>query len=208
MPHKDWGIGEEVLAVDFNPNVADQVVAQYASAAARASAWATPPAGAVSHLNTTDDKNGIEVYSAVSSAWRKPWNIPWGIVAFTRASTGVGNITTGVVDIPGCGATFIAIANRRYKSTIKFEVSSTVNGDVVLTQFTDGATNFDRLTGPVGTAAVTEQLVYFEGASISGSVTRKANITRVGSGILTVPSSPASSILIEDIGPIAGGAPT
>jgi hypothetical protein len=64
MPHKNWAPGEPVVDTDFNPNVADQVVAQYASAAARTAAWPSPPAGAASYLA---DMQRLEVFRA--GAW-------------------------------------------------------------------------------------------------------------------------------------------
>ena len=54
MPKKTWAIGEEVIAADFNPNVADQVVAVFASAAARTAGWPAPPEGAVTYLTDTN----------------------------------------------------------------------------------------------------------------------------------------------------------
>jgi hypothetical protein len=53
VPHKDWLIGEEMIAADVNAALADQVVATFGSASTRASEWATPPDGAVSYLRDT-----------------------------------------------------------------------------------------------------------------------------------------------------------
>lgn len=47
--HKTWAIGEEVIAGDFNPFIADQIVAVYATAAARAADWPAPPVGALTY---------------------------------------------------------------------------------------------------------------------------------------------------------------
>lgn len=48
--HKTWAVGEEVLAADWGPYISDQIVAVFASAAARASGWTSPPTGAWSTL--------------------------------------------------------------------------------------------------------------------------------------------------------------
>lgn len=66
MPgHKTYNIGDEVLAADFNPFVMDQIVAVYASAAARTAGWPTPPNGAVSYLQ--DHPGQLYVYNG--TAW-------------------------------------------------------------------------------------------------------------------------------------------
>jgi hypothetical protein len=50
VPHKTWLAGEEVVDTDFNPIIANQIVAQFPNAAGRTAGWASPPVGAVSHL--------------------------------------------------------------------------------------------------------------------------------------------------------------
>jgi hypothetical protein len=53
MPHKNWAPNEAVYSADFNPDVADQVVATFPDAATRSAQWALPPTGAVSTLLDT-----------------------------------------------------------------------------------------------------------------------------------------------------------
>jgi hypothetical protein len=54
VPHKNWLAGDDVIASDFNPNVADQIVATFTTAAQRTSQWASPPTGAMSFLADTN----------------------------------------------------------------------------------------------------------------------------------------------------------
>lgn len=55
MPHKQWGIGEEVLAADFNTYVQNQTVERFATAAARTTALASP---ALNQLTMLDSNPG------------------------------------------------------------------------------------------------------------------------------------------------------
>ena len=54
MPQKTWIIGEQVLAADFNTYVQTQVVARFATVAARDAAWPAATAGAGAMSVTTD----------------------------------------------------------------------------------------------------------------------------------------------------------
>ena len=65
MPFKTWSVGEEVLASDFNPYVQQQVVARFATAAARTAAITAP---VLSQLTTLDTAPGIVQYWN-GSAW-------------------------------------------------------------------------------------------------------------------------------------------
>src|SRR6187551_3869190 len=65
MPFKVWSIGEEVFAADFNPYVQQQVVARFASAAARTSAITSP---VLNQLTELDNRPGIVQYWT-GSAW-------------------------------------------------------------------------------------------------------------------------------------------
>jgi hypothetical protein len=88
MPHKDYAPGNDVLAADFNQFIADQIVAQYASAAARASDWTSPPAGAVSWLN---DMQRLEVFrggawAGIAPAQRRRVVISTGDIALANTT--------------------------------------------------------------------------------------------------------------------------
>lgn len=65
MPFKLWSVGEEVIASDFNPNVAQQIVAVFSNAAARAAGWTAPPQGALSELL---DSPGA-LWTFIGTAW-------------------------------------------------------------------------------------------------------------------------------------------
>jgi hypothetical protein len=104
MPTKVWVAGEEVLAADFNPYVQEQVVATFATAAARNTAIPAPKAGQMSYLadsKRTEQWNG--------TAWTLPWTMPWGRLAWAEmtanvnASTPTDLMTLNVATAPPAG---------------------------------------------------------------------------------------------------------
>jgi hypothetical protein len=68
VPIKTWSVNEEVLAADFNEFLANQVVATFASSAARNSALSSPDKGQVSALD--DHAGALWIYDG--SDWREP----------------------------------------------------------------------------------------------------------------------------------------
>lgn len=75
-PHKNWAIGEEVVAADFNPLIANQIVATFASAAARAAEWPSPPHGAQSYLTGTNSLESFDGTNWVPAVPVGAWT-PW-----------------------------------------------------------------------------------------------------------------------------------
>lgn len=65
MPQKTWVVGEETLAADFNLFVQQQVVARFASVAARDAAWPAATAGAGAVCITYDTATVWVVNSAI-----------------------------------------------------------------------------------------------------------------------------------------------
>lgn len=65
MPFKVWSVGEEVLASDFNPYLQQQVVARFATAAARTAAITSP---VLNQLTIRDDLPGVVEYWT-GAAW-------------------------------------------------------------------------------------------------------------------------------------------
>lgn len=65
MPYKTWAVGEELLAADMNAYIQQQVVATFATAAARDAAIPTPVTGQTCYLA---DALGHFVYDG--TAWR------------------------------------------------------------------------------------------------------------------------------------------
>lgn len=120
MPHKNWAVGEEVIATDFNPIVADQVVAQFPNAANRASNWLDPPVGAVSHLG--DSPGVLWIYTA--TAW-----VPYGARGFLGSA-----FNTADTSIPALsGIDYVSVttpalpAGRRVKVTLDLQFGNSVS---------------------------------------------------------------------------------
>ena len=89
MPQKTWAIGEEVLAVDFNNYVQTQVVARFATVAARDAAWPAATAGAGAVCVTTDTGT---LWTVVGALWvpRAGGRVASGYAAYPQTAL-VGN---------------------------------------------------------------------------------------------------------------------
>ena len=115
MPHKTWAIGEEVIAVDFGPIVSDQVVAQFASAAARTAGWASPPIGACSTL--ADHPGALYVYDGAS--WR---SVGGGGEVAHAAMTAPQTLTGNPFDILALNVSWNANPTRIYRTELTLPV--------------------------------------------------------------------------------------
>lgn len=108
MPQKTWVIGEEVLATDFNTYVQQQVVARFATIAARDAGWPAATAGDGA-LSTTLDLDRV---------WRSDgttWKLLGGWQSTATGSTGAAlvagtQLVTGNVTLPAGVGTAILIA--------------------------------------------------------------------------------------------------
>jgi len=69
MPQKTWVVGEQVLASDFNTYVQNQVVARFATTAARDTAWPAATAGAGAVCVTTDTG---KLWEVIGGVWVQP----------------------------------------------------------------------------------------------------------------------------------------
>lgn len=90
MPQKTWVVGEETLAADFNLFVQQQVVARFATVAARDAAWPAATAGPGAVCITYDTSTVWVVNSAVAWVALATPPTPWTAVAFTPPWTNYG----------------------------------------------------------------------------------------------------------------------
>jgi hypothetical protein len=185
-----------------------QVVA--GTAAASPTVPATPAgAVAIAQITVIGGAASLAAGNLLDRRILQPWPAPWGHVTSSSSTAGTGSITTTMTDINGMNVSYAQIANRKYKVSGLFEVTSTANGDFGVFQFRDGAnTNLGpRITGQLLTGATTWQGFYLENAPATfTTVTRKGSLVRaVGSGILTVTGGQVAQLVVEDIGP--AGAP-
>jgi hypothetical protein len=207
MPHKTWAAGEDVLAADFNPNVANQIVAQYANAGARAAAWAAPPVGAVSAL---DDTLG-QLWVWTGTQWvRADWRCAWGEMGYASVTAGGGNGSGNTpTDATGLTLTYTAVAGRRYKTTLHAHALSSIANDVQWFTICDAANAVKFALNAVNNSASFAEAVggmFRETGLSAGAVTRKVRFyPPAGGGVMTwfADASRPSTLLIEDIGPSA-----
>jgi hypothetical protein len=99
---KVWGVGEEVLAADFQAYVQTQVVAQFPNPATRDSQWPAPPVGA--RCVTTEFAAAGQILAWVRhpSGWRY---VPGQTIVLATVTTPTNGIASGA-DVPGMAVTF------------------------------------------------------------------------------------------------------
>jgi len=104
--HKTWAVGEEVIASDFGPYVGDQIVAVFASAAARTSGWPSPPVGAASYRI---DGKRVEVFNG--TAWVAPGAA--GLLARIETNGSPGSLSATEADMPGLALPALTVPDGR-----------------------------------------------------------------------------------------------
>jgi hypothetical protein len=202
MPgHKTWAIGEEVISTDFNPIIADQIVATYASAAARTSGWPSPPVGAVSHL--ADSPGVLWVWNGTT--WIREG--ARGQLGYAENLTGLTNFGPAWVDIPGLTLSGIVFpANRRTQFVAAAHMDHTTGGQAIGMQIIDelGAT-LDNSTHTHFAGSLAPELVRCERilTPVAGSHNYRvqAIATGTGTGGRVIASSVQPAwLLVNDLG--------
>lgn len=132
------------------------------------------------------------------------WNQAWGVVASASKTSNQGSITT-LTDVTGMSVTFTAVSGRRYLTTLELLAISTVAADFYESRITDGSNVLKQLsTVYIGnlSSSIKSHLSVLE-SGLSGSVTRKARVARIGTGTLTVSADATypSQIVVYDVGP-------
>jgi hypothetical protein len=125
---KQWSVGEEVTAPDFQNFVQDQVVQVFAGSAARGSALGTAVTeGMISYLN---DTNSVEYYSG--TAWVAISN-PGDITAVTAGTGLAGGGTSGDITLnvnyAAVGSAVLASPNITGTATI---AAGSVTGNLIV----------------------------------------------------------------------------
>jgi hypothetical protein len=138
----------------------------------------------------------------------QPWNTAWGTIVRVKNASTTGPVTTVETDITGLTATWLALANRVYRVSVRASASSTVVGDIAQVRITDAANTMQSLQrvqcatagGWVANTWLTESF------GVNTAVTRKGRVAReAGStGNITILASPNNELLVEDLGPLPG----
>ena len=132
--------------------------------------------------------------------------LPRGRIAYAQVTANQSPFTT-VADVTGLSVTFTAVSGRNYRTSVFFEVSDTVAGDLIIAYLTTGA-NGQLLRSPfvsygVSTASYLTVSMAFNSSSLSGSTTHKVRLERnAGTGTVGVVANGASPahIMVEDLG--------
>lgn len=131
--------------------------------------------------------------------------LPRGYVAASKKTANQGSISTEV-DITDLSVTVPMISGRIYKTTVHMDVFTSNSDTVLVGKLTDGSNvQLQRTTcrPAVANTGQTLQLVYYETAASTASVTRKIRVYRAaGTGTITVQGAALEPtlILVEDIG--------
>ena len=132
-----------------------------------------------------------------------PDNVARGEIGVAAVTADQPGITTQV-DITGLTLTRTLLTGRRYRTTIKTEVSSTNADGAFVVVIADGSnTQLARATGPATTASYSTSTFYEENGN-GTSVVRKCRASKSsGTGSITISASASSPtyLTIDDIGP-------
>jgi hypothetical protein len=204
MPHKNWAPNEAVYSADFNPDVADQVVAQYPDQATRNAAWPTPPAGAASAITGAAVTAGLELF--LGGAWRPPWNTAWGAVGppVVRTTNQAGN-GGFPIDVAGLTFNWNAIANRRYKLTAQLVAQQSGAGAGVQNVAIRDASNNNQLIvagGSVLAASFVTWAFCVFWSPGAGAMSVKVSVgTNAQTMDVSCTPSQLAFLAVEDVGP-------
>jgi hypothetical protein len=155
-------------------------------------------------LDGQDGADGID--APVNS---QPWNTAWGKIALTTWTTATTTTSATYADITNATLTFTAVPGRQYRYTLRMHALSTIAGDSVGYQMTDGSGNVKGDTPSnsscmFGASNAHPANTTNTESGISGSVTRKwqgARRAGTGSCQLYADGTFIASFLVEDIGP-------
>lgn len=128
--HKTWAVGEEALAADINGALADQVVAQFPTVAARDAGWTTPPKGATCITIDT-----LSVWQYDGAAWVQFMAPGTQRLVSEYVHTGdSGNVGNSNVSVPGFPRTFTPLAGREYYARFACRIAvSAAQAGVIMT---------------------------------------------------------------------------
>jgi hypothetical protein len=140
MPFKVWTLGEEVLSADFQALVQQQVVATFATTAARDAAITAPVVGQCCFITG----KGILVWQGAGIGWTPPWSVPWGVPPGGHAEDNhtVTNAGLALVDAPLLTTTVTFIAGRRYtiEANVQMSTHATASpGQLIIARASDNA---------------------------------------------------------------------
>jgi hypothetical protein len=173
------------------------------------------PTGTTGYVYYDSTIPGLLVKSGTTVGYTLPWNMPWGYVNSSQTTAATSASSSTAVNVTGLSVEFTAVANRRYKITIRGMVYSTVDNDLIGVYLRDGSNNTvatynfsDSGSGPGG-YAVHHSIPWIETIGTSGAVTRKVAVARLvgtGTAYYFADANRPALILVEDIGP--NGAPS
>jgi len=202
--------GSPILSA-WSQEVTARINHRFASTAARTTAWSAPNPvpvkGTMSYLATNNPTEGPEYWDGV--AWRKPWNLPWGALGVASVAVAQSGYDSVVRDINTLAVTVATTPGRVLRAVLYVPFTTTVNsfGQFYIT-LGDNTILQSSATSTFGVSAYGHLFaVYNTGVA---SVTIKGRVNTGAGANLTVAGSSTSPALlvVEDVGPAAGNAPS
>jgi hypothetical protein len=199
------------VASAYHQKIAARIVQRFATAAARAgAAWpgTSLAKGTPSYLATGNETEGLELYNG--TAWRKPWNMPWGFVAYANVGgadqAGIG----AIADLTGYAVNVNAITGRWYLVTWLLVTTQQTAAGLQKINLSDGAAD-------LGVLAAQSQATVGGANTIAGSkpfaLATGAHALKLrgqtNAGTMTIASTTQANgvLAVTDIGPVVGGVP-
>lgn len=197
------------VASDWGNAIRDRVVNNFATAADRDAAIASPVVGQMACIdNAAGCTLALLQYVGATDGWRAPWNLPWGVIgvaAATSAQTGISAVT----DLTGLTVTWTAVANRYYKATAQVVVEQMTGAGAPSIIIANGAgtqLNQNQTSEPAGSDFVGLQCITYLTGLSAGSQTIKVRCQTTANTVNTASAATLPAVLIiEDMGP--NGAP-
>jgi len=162
--HKTWAVSESMLQSEFQGYVGDQVVAQFASTAARDAGWASPPNGAkcvTTDTGTTWDRAG-GVWQPQNTVERAigTHTVGSAVSASSRLVTKAGSV---IVTTTSGGAASFTLPGTAYATgiaTILLSVGDTTGGAYTVVPVLASTTLTSIATFHPGAVSVTVRVNY------------------------------------------------
>lgn len=205
---KTFSAATKLTASDVNNYLQEQVVAYFATTAARDSAITAPERGMTCYVGSNDSSEGVYTYNG--TAWRKGpgWNAPWGVLGYVGRTSNDSTSSTTLAEINSAYRITVATcANRYLRFTFSGTFANATNGGLVEVYNNTTSATVGRIMqfNGLNNGDITTAGVYIGTSSSSSTVYTLRYQATVGGTFTIGGATVTTQFTIEDIGP--SGAP-